>query len=146
MEAIQSMASEALVNGAVAVIGLLAAYGMYFINQAVGRLKAQTAQIQCVETRKLLENALADTETLATVAVGAMEQTSAKALREAVRAGSADREALLALGQRAFDDIKRKVTPEAQRVITKNLGSFDAYLSQLIETKVLELKSLTGQQ
>lgn len=146
MEAIQSMASEVLVNAAVAVIGLLAAYAMYFINQAVSKLKTQTAQIQDTETRKLLEDALADTETLATVTVGAIEQTTAKALREEIHKGITDHKELVALGYKAFDDIKSKVTPEAQRVITKNLGSFDTYLSRLIETKVLELKSTTGQQ
>lgn len=145
MEAIQSMASEVLVNLAVAALGLLAAYAMYYIKQATGKLRAQTAQIQDAETRKVLDNALADTENLATVTVAAIEQTAAKQLREAVRDGRTNRDELVKLGTQAFEEIKAKVAPEAQAAITRNLGSFDEYLRQLIEMKVLELKTATGQ-
>ena len=145
MEAIQSMASEVLVNLAVAALGLLAAYAMYYIKQATGKLRAQTAQIQDTETRKVLDNALADTENLATVTVAAIEQTAAKQLREAVRDGRTNRDELVKLGTQAFEEIKAKVAPEAQAAIAKNLGSFDEYLRRLIEMKVLELKTATGQ-
>lgn len=145
MEAIQSMASEVLVNLAVAALGLLAAYAMYYIKQATGKLRAQTAQIQDTETRKVLDNALADTENLATVTVAAIEQTAAKQLREAVRDGRTNRDELVKLGTQAFEEIKAKVAPEAQAAITRNLGSFDEYLRQLIEMKVLELKTANGQ-
>ncbi len=145
MEVIQSMASEVLVNLAVAALGLLAAYAMYYIKQATGKLRAQTAQIQDTETRKLLDNALADTENLATVTVAAIEQTAAKQIREAVRDGKTSRDELVKLGNQAFEEIKAKVAPEAQAAITRNLGSFDEYLRQLIEMKVLELKTATGQ-
>lgn len=145
MEAIQSMASEVLVNLAVAALGLLAAYAMYYIKQATGKLRAQTAQIQDTETRKVLDNALADTENLATVTVAAIEQTAAKQIREAVRDGKTSRDELVKLGIEAFEEIKAKVAPEAQAAITRNLGSFDEYLRQLIEMKVLELKTATGQ-
>lgn len=145
MEAIQSMASEVLVNLAVAALGLLAAYAMYYIKQATGKLRAQTAQIQDTETRKVLDNALADTENLATVTVAAIEQTAAKQLREAVRDRRTNRDELVKLGTQAFEEIKAKVAPEAQAAITRNLGSFDEYLRQLIEMKVLELKTANGQ-
>lgn len=145
MEAIQSVASEVLVNLAVAALGLLAAYAMYYIKQATGKLRAQTAQIRDTETRKVLDNALADTENLATVTVAAIEQTAAKQIREAVRDGKTSRDELVKLGTQAFEEIKAKVAPEAQAAITRNLGSFDGYLRQLIEMKVLELKTATGQ-
>ena len=66
---------------------------------------------------------------LATVSVGAMEQTTAKALRDAVKNGTASREELLALGKQVFDEVKAAIAPEAQQVITDNLGSFDKYLT-----------------
>ena len=62
-----------------------------------------------------------------------MEQTAAKALREAVKTGAASREKLLALGREVFQEVKGEIAPEAQRVITDNLGSFDHYLEQCIE-------------
>ena len=65
---------------------------------------------------------------------------SEKALREAVKGGKASRDELVALGKQVFDEVKASIAPEAQRVITKNLGSFDEYLTKCIEAAVLEIK------
>lgn len=140
MEAIQTMASEVLVNVALGVITLLGAYAMYYIRIGVNMAKAKTSQIEDDATRKLLNNALDDVESLASISVGAMEQTTAKALRDAVKSGTASREELLALGKQVFDDVKTAITPEAQAIITKNLGSFDDYLVKCIEDAVLKVK------
>lgn len=140
MEAIQTMASEVLVNVALGVITLLGAYAMYYIRIGVNMAKAKTSQIEDDATRKLLNNALDDVESLASISVGAMEQTTAKALRDAVKIGTASREELLALGKQVFDDVKTAITPEAQAIITKNLGSFDDYLVKCIEDAVRKVK------
>lgn len=140
MEAIQTMASEVLVNVALGVIVLLGAYATYYINVGIGAAKAKTAQIKDEAARNLLDNALDDVENLAVKSVGAMEQTTAKALRDAVKLGNGDREKLLALGKQVFDEVKAAITPDAQAVITKNLGSFDAYLSKCIEDAVRRVK------
>ena len=140
MEAIQSMASDVLVNVALGVITLLGAYAMYYIRAGVNMAKTKTAQIEDDATRKLFNNALNDVESLAAVSVGAMEQTTAKALRDAVKNGTASREELIALGKQVFDDVKMAITPEAQAIITKNLGSFDNYLVKCIEDAVRKVK------
>lgn len=140
MEAIQTMASEVLANVALGVIVLLGAYATYYINVGIGAAKAKTAQIKDEAARNLLDNALDDVENLAVKSVGAMEQTTAKALRDAVKLGNGDREKLLALGKQVFDEVKAAITPDAQAVITKNLGSFDAYLSKCIEDAVRRVK------
>ena len=138
MEIIQSAATELLVNVALAVLALAGAYAVYYIRLGTSKLKAQTAQIEDASTRKVLDDALEDVANLATLSVGAMEQTTAKALREAVKGGKASREELVALGKQVFDEVKASIAPEAQRVITKNLGSFDEYLTKCIEAAVLE--------
>ena len=46
----------------------------------------------------------------------------------------------LRLGRKVFQEVKNAISPEAQRVITKNLGSFDAYLTKCIEDAVLKVK------
>lgn len=51
-------------------------------------------------------------ERLATLSVGATEQTTAKALREAVKSGNASREELAALGRRVFEEVKGSIAPE----------------------------------
>lgn len=140
MEIIQSTAIEVLTNLALGVITLLGAYGVYFIHKAAARVQAQTAQIKDEAGRKVLTDALADVENLATVTVGSIEQTTASALRTAVKDGKADRAELLALGKKAFDEVKAAIAPEAQKVITDNLGSFDTYLSKLIEDAVRRVK------
>ncbi len=140
MNIIQSAATEVLVNLALAVISLAGAYAVYYIRLGASKLKAQTAQIEDESARKVLDNALADVENLATKSVGAMEQTTAKALRDAVKSGAANREDLLALGKQVFNEVKAAIVPEAQKVITDNLGSFDDYLTKCIEDAVLKVK------
>lgn len=88
MESIQTMASELLVNLALGVLTLLGAYAMYYIRIGVSMAKMKTAAIKDEAARKLLNDALDDVESLATVSVSAMEQTTAKALRDAVKAGN----------------------------------------------------------
>ena len=95
MEIIQSAATELLVNVALAVLALAGAYAVYYIRLGTSKLKAQTAQIEDASTRKVLDDALEDVANLATLSVGAMEQTTAKALREAVKGGKASREELV---------------------------------------------------
>lgn len=140
MNIIQSAATEVLVNLALAVISLAGAYAVYYIRLGASKLKAQTAQIEDESARKVLDNALADVENLATKSVGAMEQTTAKALRDAAKSGAANREDLLALGKQVFNEVKAAIAPEAQKVITDNLGSFDDYLTKCIEDAVLKVK------
>lgn len=138
MELITSAASDALVNVVLAIIALA---GVYYIRLGAAKLKEQTAQIKDEAGRKVLEDALDDVVNLATVSVGAMEQTTAKALRDAVKTGAASREELLALGKQVFDEVKAAIAPEAQQVITDNLGSFDKYLTAVIEDAVLHIKN-----
>lgn len=140
MELITSTAGEVLVNIVLAVITLAGAYAVYYIRLAGAQVKAQTSQIKDESARKVLENALDDVVNLATVSVNAMEQTTARTLRDEVKLGKTDREELLALGKKVFDEVKSAIAPEAQRVITENLGSFDDYLSKCIEDAVLKVK------
>lgn len=140
MEIIQSVVSETLVNLMLAVITLAGTYAIYYIRLGASKLQAQTAQIADEKARQLLNNAVLDVANLVTLSVGAMEQTTAKALREAVKAGTKDRAELVALGRDVFNDVKKQIGPEAQRVITKNLGSFDSYLKKCIENEVLKVK------
>ena len=140
MDLIISAASDALLNVVLAVIALAGAYGVYFIRLGAAQLKEQTAQNKDEAGRKVLEDALDDVVNLATVSVGAMEQTTAKALRDAVKRGKAKPEELAALGKQVIDEVKAAISPQAQQVITDNLGSFDKYLTAVIEDAVLKVK------
>ena len=140
MNVITSAASTALANIVLAVIALAGAYAVYYIRLAGAQVKAQTKQIEDKTARELLENALDDVVNLATVSVNAMEQTTAKAIRDGVKAGLNSKEELVILGKKVFCEVKAAIAPEAQRVITENLGSFDDYLTKCIEDAVLKVK------
>ena len=139
-EIITSAVSTMLTNIVLTVIALAGAYVVYYIRLAGAQVKAQTKQIKDKTARELLENALDDVVNLATVSVNAMEQTTAQAIRDKVKEGKANREELLNLGRQVFKEVKAAISPEAQRVITKNLGSFDDYLTKCIEDAVLKVK------
>lgn len=140
MEIITNAATTALTNVALAALSLLAAWAVYYLRLGSGKLKEQTAQLKDAGARETLERALEDVERLAELTVGYTEQTTAKALRLAVKRGLKDREELLALGREVFAEVKGRIAPEAQRVITENLGSFDRYLEDCIENAVLKVK------
>lgn len=141
MDIIQTAASDLLVNLALGIISLLAAYGVAYIRKAVAKVSAQTALLADETARNLLDNALADVENLAVMTVGAFEQTTAQTLRDAVKLGKADREQLTELGRQAFEEIKAAIQPEAQKIIADNLGDFDEYLSKCIENAVRQVKN-----
>ena len=137
---IQNAANTLLTDAMLAVVSLAGAYGIYFIRLCATKVKSQTAQIRNERTRWVLDTALDDVRQLAELSVGAMEQTTAKALRENVKNGTANREELLALGKTVFNEVKSAIAPEAQAVITRTLGSFDDYLTKCIEEAVLKVK------
>ena len=72
MELIQSALSETLISIVLGIIALAGAYATYYLHLGSSKLKAQTAQIEDDQSRKLLENALDDVTNLATTLVGAM--------------------------------------------------------------------------
>lgn len=141
MEAIQSVATEFAMTIAVGVVTLLAAYATYGIKKVTEKVKLQTQLIEKEEKRTLFLNALEDVAELTDKVVGSIEQTTAKALRELVQGGKADKKQLEDLAKKAAEEITASLAPDVQRVITDNFGSFEKYLSESIEAKVLELKS-----
>lgn len=121
-------------------MGAMVTFG---IKKLTAKVKAETEQLKDEGARRLLNNALEDVEELATVTVAAIEQTTAKELREAVKSGKADRSELMALAERALKEISAAVKPEAAELIEENFGSYKDYVSKLIEEKVLSLKKIT---
>lgn len=140
MGLIREAATGILTNVMLGILSLAGTYAIYYIRLGALKLQAQTTQIADEKARQLLDNAVQDVTGLVTLSVGAMEQTTAKALREAVKAGTKDRAELVVLGKEVFNDVKKQVGPETQRIITENLCSFDAYLKKCIENEVLKVK------
>lgn len=138
---IQVIANEFLKSLALGVVALAGAYATYGIRKFVAKLKVQTQFIQEEEQRKLVQAALEDVAELTEKTVAAIEQTTAKQIREAVKDGKIDRTELEQLAKRAAFDITETLKPETQKVIDQHFGGFQSYLEKCIEAKVLELKT-----
>ena len=137
---ISSAATQVLTDITLAAISLLAAYALHYIRVGIDKLRAQTAKLDDERERKLLDDALGDVEKLAYKTVAATEQTTARQLREAVKDGKIDRTELTKLGRQARMEVTAAISPDAQILITDNLGSFDDYVTKCVEEAVLKLK------
>lgn len=140
MELIQSAASDALVNVVLAVIALAGAYAVYYIRLGAAKLKEQTAQIKDEAAGRCSRTPLMTSSTLRRSRWGRWSRPRRRRSGTRSRAAKASREELLALGKQVFDEVKAAISPQAQKVITDNLGSFDKYLTAVIEDAVLKVK------
>ena len=123
-----------------ALITLLAAYGVNAIHKLTRKLNVETQTIKDQAKRDLLLDAIEDVELLATKTVAQIEQTTAKTLREAVKNGTSDRAELVELSNLAFREIESAIRPITVELINENYGDFSKYLAKTIEEKVLQLK------
>lgn len=133
--------NQQLLNLGIGLVSLLSAMATYGISQLTTKVKAQTQQIKDEALRQQLNDAIDDVDELTTKTVGTIEQTTAKELRAAVKAGTAKKDDLIALSKQALDEITEQVRPEAQELIEDHFGDFADYLKKCIETKVLYIKS-----
>src|SRR5690554_723288 len=117
METAHQLFNQIVIDVAMAMIALLAAYGVNAIKKLTKKVKLETELIKNEEQRKLLTDALNDLENLTTKTVAQIEQTTAKALREAVKNGIKDRAELEALSKKAFDEIAGALKPESKALI-----------------------------
>ncbi|AEG60031.1 hypothetical protein [Desulforamulus ruminis] len=104
-------------------------------------LKQQTAKVKNEELRQVIWDAIDRVDEAAEKVIGKIEQTTAGPLREAVKAGSVDREELLRLGRKAYWEVRETVGSEVVNVLERNMGDFENYLTSTIENKVLRLKA-----
>ena len=121
-------------------ISLLAAIIIYVLITVRKKILLEVSKIEDEKQRELLENAIDDAFNLANQTVAAIEQQAASAIREAVKDGKIEREELLKLSDQALNEIKAKLSPEAQRLISENFNDLDTYLKNEIEAAVLQIK------
>lgn len=77
---------------------------------------------------------------LAESTVWAFESTIAKELRKAVEAGNASRAELLAIGERAVEDVLKHLGKNGQQVLADTVGDVRDYVKDLVEAQVERLK------
>lgn len=136
----EELLRDVLLNLAIAVVTLLSSYGVYYVRKAAQKLTAEAEKIEDEGHRQLVNDAISRLEDVATKTVGALEQTTAKELRQAVKDGVRSREELVSLSGKAFEEICNTVGPEYLSFLALALGDVDAYIKSTIEAKVLQLK------
>jgi len=122
------------------ILGLMAAYATVYINRAAIKVRAETAQIKDQQQRDLIWMATSRLEEVAKITVSKIEQTVAGKLRQAVKDGKVNREELVALGKKAYDEVLKTVEPQVVKVLKDNLGDLKTYLESTIEAEVKRLK------
>ena len=128
---------ETLATG---IISIAAAYAAYYIRQATAKVKAEISAKADERQQVLFNTAVERVNSLAEMTVTAIEQTTAGALRQAVKNGETDRQLLLDLGYDAVLQIKEQLADEYKTVLIAQCGDIDTYISNAVEAKVYELK------
>lgn len=124
-----------------ALISLLAVLSTRWINTLTAKAKVENAKIEDDHFRALVDESIARVDDLATKTVTQIEQTTAKALREAVKDGKADKKELEELGIAARDEIIDSLSEEYKKALMFAVGSVEGYVTKAVETKVYELKN-----
>src|SRR5690606_21448757 len=91
-----------------ALPSLAAAYAVSYIRRAQAALEARTQA-------EIVDRMIARAAALAESTVWALESTVAKEVRRAVQEGVKSREELMAIGQRAVDDVLKHLGTEGQK-------------------------------
>lgn len=144
MEQLAAAGNSLLETIVCAAVTALCSYALYGLKLLYTWGKSKLAQIGDADARRVLEAALEDVERLTDKTVATLEQTTAKALRQAIKDGKADEAELTALAGQALDEITAALKPEAIAAITANYGRAEEYIRKCVEAKVLEIKSRTA--
>lgn len=140
MNELMPVITDAALTLSLALLSLLAAYVVRGVNAFTAKVRAETVKLEDDQFRSYADEALARVDDLAAKTVTQIEQTTAAALREAIKDGKADRVELLTLGRLAVADIMDKLSADYKDAIAKTVGDVETYVTKAVETKVYELK------
>ena len=126
----------------VALVGLLGAYMIYFINKATAKIKEETSKISDERQRKLFQDAVDRVNSLALKTVAATNQTVVTELKLAIAKGTKDKPELLALGGKVAESVYRQLTPEVTTVLQSQILDVQKYVLDIVEMQVGNLKGV----
>jgi adenylate kinase len=129
-----------LVDVGIALLGLASAYAVLYLNKATAKVKEEIGKIQDEKQRALINAAIDRVNDLAFKSVSSVEQSSAKALREAVKAGIEDRQKLLDIGKSAVEDVYNQLSPDAIALLENEVTDVKKYIMNCVESEVLKIK------
>lgn len=133
MDLLTGAVKEVLVTVFLGLLSLASLYVVSWIRRAQAALEARTQA-------EILDRTIARAAALAESTVLAFESTIAKELRKAVEAGNASRAELVAIGERAVEDVLKHLGKEGQQVLAATVGDVRDYVKDLVEAQVERLK------
>lgn len=137
----QDILTQVITNIVLALLGLAASYAILLVNKAKQKIETETDQIKDEKQRAFVKDALDQLNILAAKTVTKFEQTTAKALREAVKDGKTDRNELLKLANEAHIEIFNTLKLEYIQLLQKEFGDVNKLITDTIEEKVFEIKT-----
>lgn len=117
-------------------LGLLSLASLYVVSW----IRRQQAVLEERAQAEIVDRTIARAAALAESTVLALESTVAKELRKAVQDGRASRSELMAIGERAVEDVLRHLGTEGQVVLEATVGDVKDYVRDLVEAQVERLK------
>lgn len=117
-------------------LGLLSLASLYVVSW----IRRQQAALEARAQAEIVDRTIARAAALAESTVLAFESTIAKELRKAVEAGNASRAELLAIGERAVEDVLKHLGKNGQQVLADTVGDVRDYVKDLVEAQVERLK------
>ncbi|PZM88634.1 MAG: hypothetical protein DIU79_16560 [Actinobacteria bacterium] len=118
-------------------LGLLSLASLYVVSW----IRRQQAVLEARAQAEIVDRMIARAAALAESTVWALESTVAKEVRRAVQEGKTSREELLAIGQRAVEDVLKHLGAEGQQVLEAAIGDVKDFVRDLVEAQVERLKA-----
>ena len=131
---------ETLTTILTAIISLLGAYAVFYINKAKQKIDVETEQIKDEKQKKLVNDAIDRIQALTISAVNATQETTVKELKLAIANGTKDRAELVALSGKVATDIYGQLTPSVLELAQTEIVDVKSYILDLIENQVTALK------
>lgn len=130
-------------NMVVLLIGLLSlglGYFTYFLSKYTEKVNVQVKNIKNEGERTLFENALKDLHDTVEKTVVYTEQVIVKGLKEKSADGTLSKDDVISIGGSVLKQVLEQVSPDAKKVLEKNIVNLEDYVSKSIETNVFNIK------
>lgn len=135
---------EKIILGCCSIAICMAIYvvlqGRKLLEAKLEELKANKDLAINERSKKAADMVIAVIDDITKGVVYKLEQTTAKDLREKVKAGLEDREKLLAIADEAYKEVLKIASKSVLKALAAFVGDAESYIRNLVEKNVLELK------
>lgn len=136
----QGVIQTFLVDVLAALMALAASYVSYYIYKLSARLKADTQKIKDERQLAMAEAAINRIDDLALKTVEKFEQTIAGELRQAVQDGQTDRNELLSIGRKAYQEVWDQLSDDMKAAANAEISDVKKYIENTVEAMVRRVK------